>query len=184
LGVEYVVGGVHWPMYIEPSREAVIQDYHRQYIFLAAHPLVDIIAHPWWWNGHWRNDQGDYETEPWFDDFRHIPGEMHDEFASTVIEHGKKVEVNVWAMLINPHYSERFVQQYLDYLVDLQSSGVLLCIGSDCHSAHYDVDFETTEKMLRNAGIKVEKMWCMPPRNSGESANQGEPENLHPGIED
>jgi histidinol phosphatase-like PHP family hydrolase len=166
LDIEYVVGGVHWPMYIELNREAVIRDYHRQNMFLATHPLVDIVAHPWWWNGHWRNDQGDYAAQPWFDDFECIPGKMHDEFACAVIEHGKKVEINLWAMLLNPHYPERFLQQYLDYLVELQLRGVDLCIGSDCHGAHYEVDFETAEKMLGSAGINFEKLWCLPPRDS------------------
>ena len=48
MGAEYVVGGTHWPLYVPIERETVIRDYHRQNMFLAAHPLVDIVAHPWW----------------------------------------------------------------------------------------------------------------------------------------
>ena len=48
IGIEYVVGGAHWPMYVPFEREALIRDYHRQNMFLAAHELVDIVAHPWW----------------------------------------------------------------------------------------------------------------------------------------
>ena len=40
-------------MYIPYERQAVIRDYHRQNMFLATHPLVNIIAHPWWWSGRW-----------------------------------------------------------------------------------------------------------------------------------
>ena len=43
LGVEYVVGGTHWPLYVPFERKAIIQDYHRQNMFLATHPLVDIV---------------------------------------------------------------------------------------------------------------------------------------------
>jgi histidinol phosphatase-like PHP family hydrolase len=172
LGIEYVVGGTHWPMYIEVKRETVIRDYHRQNMFLATHPLVDIVAHPWWWMGHWQDDRGDYTTKPWLDDFGHIPKAMHNEFAAAVIEHGTRVEINIAAMLLNPHYPRRFVQQYLDYLADLQSQGAVLCIGSDCHSVHYEIDFETAGEMLEDAGIKGEELWRLPPRDDMRIGDQ------------
>src|SRR5512137_1753182 len=60
LGIEYIVGGAHWPMYVELERFALIRDYHRQNMFLAADPRVNIIAHPWWWMGKWQNPDGTY----------------------------------------------------------------------------------------------------------------------------
>lgn len=161
--IEYVIGGTHWPMYMPMEREAVIRDYHRQNIFLATHPFVDIVAHPWWWMGHWQDDNGDYNAEPWFDDFGVIPKSMHDEFAAAAVEHGKVVEINISAILLNPHYPERFVRQYLEYLAELESRGVRLCVGSDCHSAHYEVDFDTVGQMLESVGIGG-NLWCLPPR--------------------
>jgi histidinol phosphatase-like PHP family hydrolase len=161
--IEYVIGGTHWPMYVEIERETVIRDYHRQNIFLAAHPLVDIVAHPWWWMGHWMDDNENYPAEPWFDDFSLIPKSMHREFAAAAIEHDTTVEINIGANLLNPHYPEGFVSQYLEYLAELQSRGVLLSIGSDCHTAHYDIDFEKTSQMLESAGI-TDDFWCIGPR--------------------
>ena len=167
LGVEYVVGGTHWPMYIQVERETVIRDYHRQNMFLATHPLVDVVAHPWWWMGRWQDDRGDYTTKPWLDDFTHVPKSMHNEFAAAAIEHGTRVEINIAAMLLNPHYPRRFAHQYLDYLADLQLHGAVLSIGSDCHSLHYEIDFETAGEMLDSAGIEGEKLWRLPPREDG-----------------
>jgi histidinol phosphatase-like PHP family hydrolase len=63
--VEYVVGGTHWPMFVPFERESVIRDYHRQNMFLATHPLVDIVAHPWWWMGRRPDASGKYPAEPW-----------------------------------------------------------------------------------------------------------------------
>lgn len=162
-GIEYVVGGTHWPMYVPMERESVIRDYHRQNMFLACHPLVNIIAHPWWWDGHWQDVNGNYRAEPWFDDFHAIPRSMHDEFAAAVVQHDKVVEINIEANLLNPCYPKRFVQQYLEFLAELQVQGVRLCVGSDCHSAHYRVDFHSVGKMLEQVGIK-DNLWCLPPR--------------------
>lgn len=158
LGVEYVVAGVHWPLYVPFERELIIRDYHRQNMFLATHPLVDIVAHPWWWSGHWRNDDGNYDGDPWLDDFTTIPASMHDEFAAALIEHDKAAEINVLGMLLNPRYPERFIKQYMTYLAELDHRGVNLTIGSDCHTPHYEVDFERVQAMLESVGIKSERL--------------------------
>ena len=165
-GIEYVVGGAHWPMYVAMEREAVIRSYHRQNMFLATHPLVDIVAHPWWWAGAWKNEEGKYETDPWFDDFGKIPASMHDEFAAAAMENGKVVEINIQAILLNPAYLDGFKRQYLDYLADFYQRGVSLSIGSDCHNAHYDVDFETAASMLESVGIADGKLWRLSARTA------------------
>ncbi|HOF88308.1 MAG TPA: hypothetical protein PLZ36_09440, partial [Armatimonadota bacterium] len=153
LGVEYVVAGAHWPMYVPYEREAIIRDYHRQNLFLAAHPLVTIVAHPWWWMGHWQAEDGSYRAEPWFDDFGAIPASMHDEFAAAALQHGTVVEINLCAQLLHPGYPERYKAQYLDYLAMLKARGVPLSIGSDCHHPRYDIDFPRAEAMLATVGI-------------------------------
>ena len=161
--IEYVVGGTHWPLYVPLEREAVIRDYHRQNMFLVTHPLIDIVAHPWWWMGHWQDSNGNYPAEPWFDDFSVIPRSMHREFADAAIKHDTAIEMNIAAILLNPHYPQGFVIQYMEYLSELQSRGVRLGIGSDCHTAHYAIDFEKTGRMLEGAGI-TDHFWCLAPR--------------------
>ena len=139
-------------------------------MFLATHPLIDIVAHPWWWMGHWQDSSGSYPAEPWFDDFGVIPRSMHREFATAALEHHTAIEINIAAMLLNPRYPERFVDQYMAYLSELQSSGVRLSIGSDCHLAHYDgIDFEQAGRMLEGAGL-VDDFWCLPPRTARTGA--------------
>jgi len=159
LGIEYVVGGTHWPMYVPLERETVIRDYHRQNMYLAAHPLVTIVAHPWWWMGHWQDADGVYRTAPWFDDFGHIPQSMHEEFAAAAREHGKVVEINLGATFLNPSYPETFKRQYVEYLARLQQAGVTLSIGSDCHDARYHPDFTTAARILTAAGIDGSRLW-------------------------
>ena len=164
LGIEYVVAGTHWPIYVPMEREALIRDYHRQNMFLAAHPLVDIVAHPWWWMGHWQEADGTYRTDPWLGDFRRVPKSMHDEFAAAAIQYGAVVEINLAAMLLTPAYPELFKRQYLDYLGFLRDAGVTLSIGSDCHSGTYDAEMETAAGLLDKVGIRDADLWRLPPR--------------------
>ena len=48
-------------------------------------------------------------------------------------------------------------------LLALKSQGVKLSIGSDCHSAHYETDFEKAATMLDTVRIKDEDLWKLPP---------------------
>ena len=158
--LEYVVGGTHWPMYVPFEAQAIIRDYHRQNMFLATHPLVDIVAHPWWWMGYWQDDNGKYLTDPWFENFNVIPQSMHDEFAHAALEHDTLVEINLGAMLLNNQYSAKFKQQYLEYLAGLKSKGVKLSMGSDSHYEHYTaVDFVFAAAMLEQVGITEQDLY-------------------------
>ena len=161
--IEFVVAGTHWPLYVPVERDSVIRDYHRQNMFLATHPLVDIVAHPWWWMGKWQDPDGMYRTDPWFDNFGKIPSSMHEEFAAAAREHDTIVEINLSAMLLNRGYPEAFKHRYLNYLAFLKNENVTLCLGSDCHDADYQIDFDTAEQMLESVGIRDQDLWRLPP---------------------
>ena len=161
FGIEYVVAGTHWPLYVPFEREEIIRDYHRQNLFLACHPLVDIVAHPWWWMGHWKEPDGMYPGKPWFDDFGHIPESMHAEFAAAAVQHDTKVEINVGACLLSPNYPESFLRQYVEYLAALRERGVQFTIASDCHASQYEPPFERAESVLEQAGFREKDFWCL-----------------------
>ncbi|MCM8817758.1 MAG: PHP domain-containing protein [Candidatus Omnitrophica bacterium] len=159
LGIEYIIGGTHWPMYVPWERESLIRDYHRQNMFLATHPLITIVAHPWWFHsGYW----GQYieRYEPWFEDFRVIPQSMHDEFADAVVKNDKVVEINLGAMLLPSSYPEKFKMQYIEYLAFLKSKGVKFSIGSDAHES-YNCNFEKAATMIEKAGIIEKDLWVI-----------------------
>jgi histidinol phosphatase-like PHP family hydrolase len=163
-GFAYVVGGVHFPLYVPWERDAVIRSYHRQNMHLATHPLITIVAHPWWFCGHWQNSDGIYDGDPWFDNFSgRIPRSMHDEFAAAVIENEKKVEINIDSFVVNPMFTDTFKRDYGDFLADLKSRGATFSIGSDCHEEQYEVNFEKAEAYLDDIGITEEDLWCYKP---------------------
>jgi histidinol phosphatase-like PHP family hydrolase len=88
---------------------------------------------------------------------------MHDEFAAAAIEHNTAIEINISCILLSPKYLQKFVSQYLEYIAYLQSQGAILSLASDCHTAHYEIDFEKAGEMIESAGIK-NKFWCLEPR--------------------
>ena len=167
-GIEYVVGGVHWPLYVPFEREAVIRDYHRQNLFLATHPLVTIVAHPWWWMGHWQETDGSYRGDPWIDDFGKVPASMHGELAAAAREHGKVVEANHGAMLANGQYPERFRRQYAEVLAAWQAQGVTLSFATDDHGPPGQgpdaAGLGETAELLGSAGVALGRLWCLPAR--------------------
>lgn len=162
--IEYVMGAVHWPIYVPLERETIIRHYHAQHLYLITHPLVTIIAHPWWWRGHWEDADGNYPSEPWFDDFSRVPQSMHDEFTAAALQCNTVVEINLDAIILNHRYPDRFKQQYLEFMAELKMSGVQLCVGSDCHMADYGINFEAASQMLAQAGITEKDLWKLPPR--------------------
>lgn len=182
FGIEYVVAGTHWLLNVPVEREAVIRDYHRQNMFLACHPLVTIVAHPWWWNGQWQEADGSYRGDPWFDDFRKVPQSMHDEFAAAAREHATVVEINLHGMLLCEYYPITFRRQYCEYLAGLQAAGVTLSIGSDHHAQLHGYAenigrtitngrpsmsaFETAMSMLAAVSIHDYDLWRFPATSS------------------
>jgi hypothetical protein len=165
------------------ERDSVIRDYQRQNLFLACHPLVTIVAHPWWWMGAWKETDGTYRTDPWFDDFGKVPASMHDEFADAARERGTVVEINLYAMLLNRRYPEAFRRRYCEYLAGLKAAGVTLSIGSDHHAQRAGYGdrepddpvsgdsgkpfrFGVAVAMLEAVGIREDELWRLPPRRS------------------
>jgi len=165
LRFDYVIGGAHWPLGVpEPlDPPAVIRNYHAQYMFLATHPRVDIIAHPWWWMGEWREADGMYLTYPWLDDFRRIPLSMHDELAAAAVQYGKAIEINAGACLLNPTYPSTFRAQYVEYLAFMRDRGVRFSPGSDNHAWFEGIGYspclrEVTED-FNSLGLAQGKWW-------------------------
>ena len=165
-GIEYVVAGVHWPLYVPVEREALIRDYHRQMLFLATHPLVDVVAHPWWWNPGlgWMGEDGFARSDPWIDDFGKIPLSLHDEFAAALKEGNTVAEINLDACLFNDRYPEDFTPQYLEYIAYLHERGVRLTVGSDTHGPAYEPPFARAAELLEGIGLSDKDLWRLPPR--------------------
>jgi len=163
--IEYVIGGVH-RTYTLPEAQA-IRSFHRQMLFLAGHPLITIMAHPWCYSGFWTIPNGKWDADPWFENFDKIPAALHDELAAAVRQNNKIVEISL-PLLLREVYPDAFKQDYLNYLAYLKSKKIKFSIGSDCHGPNYaqdysetDMDLRKAEALLSSVGFTDADIWCL-----------------------
>lgn len=172
LGIRYVIAGAHWPLGARMTRKACVRDYHRQNIFLAEHPRVDIVAHPWWWRNKFTPACRVPIPFPWLEDFSIIPQSMHDEFAAATRENGKLVELN-FTNILGESYSAWWHEQYLEYVVGLREAGCRFATGSDSHGPGYQPHPQDMLPVLERAGFTQADLWDGPDERPGPAAGDG-----------
>jgi len=150
LGIEYVIGGVHWPLYSKPDRESATEDYFNQMMALVKNPLVTILAHPWDslelaagdWYHHRDTDHID------FDALLQIPQDLNDLLMNALLEYDKPAELNL-AVMNSKRLPEACRKYYWNLFAQWREAGVKFTIGSDQHAAHaYEVLFSASELLL------------------------------------
>jgi len=167
LAPEYAVGGAHWPLGVPLEQVAVIRSYHRQQMYLAERPEVTIVAHPWWWMGHWQTADGRYPDLPWLGNFTVVPQSMHGEFAAALRENDTYMELNAEAIFLNGSYPENFKWQYRDYVALMKSLGVHFTLGSDCHAEAYKPCLGEVVEFLAPLGLTEDDFWHGPDSANG-----------------
>ena len=146
LGITYAVAAAHSPWHVDVSQGyKLMKEWHRQQMYIATDPRVDILGHPWWI----------YNTEqaPWFADFESIPLSMHDELAAALIENEVCIEANA-SMLYGEKYLKDFYRKYNEYLRYMFEKGVKITFGSDCHGPEYQDHREGVNLALGLVGFK------------------------------
>ena len=136
-GIEYVIGGVHWPTIGTDDPDSLYEDHFRQMLFLVRHPLVNILAHPWdeieIALGGRHVYRPDWKPVP--DAFMGIPERMNEQLRDELLKHGKCVEINL-GLFQNPYHSEASRRRYWKILEDWRDAGVRFTFGTDLHAAH------------------------------------------------
>ena len=161
--IDYVIAGMHWPMYCDTDLNSVLKEYHRQYMFAATHPLTDILAHYLWCDiGLFRYhfNLPDYENP--FYDFSVIPNSMKDELKAALLENNVAYELN-FGMFFSNKFSPRSVDAYLSYAAELQESGIKLSMGSDSHAPRLSdkCDYKALDEKCKKFGIKTSEFYCL-----------------------
>jgi len=128
-------------------------------MFLATHPQVDILAHPFWWNGPGQDEAGDYAAGPWFDDFTLVPRSMHEELAAAARQNGTAIEINPGAIFLNPHYSDAFKRQYWDFLALMKEAGSKFSFASDSHAPDYEDRLPNIQQGVDSLGLTEDDVW-------------------------
>ena len=154
-GIEYVVAGVHWPMYCDTDRDSLLKEYHRQYMFAATHPYTTILAHYMWYDkGVIPNIWGVKDAKNPFLDFSTVPVSMLDELKAALLECDTAFELNLGGIVFAADLPDIFKDEYLGWAADLQRSGVVLSIGSDSHAPAFDkAEYDEADRLFKHYGI-------------------------------
>ena len=154
--IEYIVTGMHWPMYCPTDQQSLFKEYHRQYMFAATHPYTDILAHYTWY------DRGIFPgVENPFLDFTKIPQSMLSELRQAVIENNVAFELS-GSFMFHDKLPQTFIDEYLGWMGDLQRSGVVLSFASDCHSKDLSgVGYAEKDELFKHYGIDTDKFFCV-----------------------
>lgn len=145
-GVQYAIAAVHNRQDIakvlrDPKDVAGnIKEWHRQQMFLACEDAVTVLGHPW-----------DHGQALWYEDFSVIPQSMNLELAAALKENGKYAECN-GCFFRSPKTSEKFRNQYAEFLRLLFETGIPITYGSDTHSV-YANGHEAAAPYLEKAGF-------------------------------
>ena len=129
-GVQYAVAAAHG--YIDTPAPDVrsikdcVDAWYRMHMFLAEDERTTILGHPYY-----------HGLYLWYEDFSVVPYSAHEELAAALKEKNKLLEMNI-DMIVNPVASERFRNQYAEYMRFMFEKGIRITFGSDCHNKYPD----------------------------------------------
>lgn len=147
LGVRYAIGAAHWRVDVPYAKnlnndiDACIKEWYRQQLWLACDERVTVLGHPWC-SG----------RALWYEDFSVIPKSMSVDIACAIKENGKYVECNSH-FFRDARATEKFKNQYAEFMREMFEMGIPLTYGSDSHQ-DYDDRRNEVEKYLIAAGFK------------------------------
>ena len=158
LGIEYVIAGVHWPLYSIADREHAWEDYFNQMLAMVKNPLVTILAHPW--------DSVEHAAGGWFKSrdvkdidygaIAELPQEYNDKLMNALLEYDKAAEINL-GVLNSLRLPEVCRKKYWNMLEQWREAGVKFTFGTDQHAAHNDpAVLGASELLLDFYGFKDE----------------------------
>lgn len=152
--IDFVVAGMHAPKCFDTDKESLVKEYHRQYMFAATHPATDILAHYLWWDESffkrvWKMPDA---VNP-FLDMSIISETMRNELKAALKENNVAFELNLH-LILSTKLPDSFKDEYLGFAADLQHSGIILSLGSDCHEPNLPYDgYDKADEMFKRYKI-------------------------------
>ena len=144
LGIEYTIAGAHWPLKMPNSLTEACDDLFTQMMYLAEHPLVDILAHAWYpiqyahrWKD-WLGLTGLPKFSPSVVDhsvITKIPAWMNEQLGETLLKNGTCAELNA-SELNNPSCHSEYRNARWKIFAMWREMGVKFTFGTDQHAAH------------------------------------------------
>ena len=174
-GIEYIIGGAHWPLKNTSCLEDACEDLFKQMMYLAENPMVDILAHPWYplnlahnwadyhgFPGHPKSekDVNDYTV------FAKIPAWMNEKLGETLAKNGTYAEINIDELNV-PRCPSEYRDIRWRQLAQWREMGVKFTLGTDQHAAHNNrALIASAELLLDLYGFKEDDIAYLFPRNA------------------
>ncbi|MBT3273270.1 MAG: PHP domain-containing protein [Spirochaetales bacterium] len=155
LGFQFAIGGIHGTYVDTYNLDKIVEIQHRHHLATCANPLVDVLVHPYWFG------KGEFEKNgwPWFDSMLAVPASYARELGKAAMESGTAIEINGCANLENANYSERYVEEYIEYLAIIAAEGALFSTGSDAHDVGRLRTVTAAWEVAKRIGLTAERMW-------------------------
>lgn len=160
-GFQFAIGGIHESYLEKYDLKKIIDIQHRHHLKTCAHPLVEVLVHPYWFG------KGEFDSKgwPWFDSMKAVPESYVRELGRASMETGTAIEINACANLKNPAYSEDYVEGYFDYLSILAEEGAVFSVGSDAHDIRQLSTINSGWQIVTRLGLTPDRIWqpqCKP----------------------
>jgi len=157
-GFQFAIGGIHATYLDAYDLKSMVDVQHRHHLKTCRDPLVDVLVHPYWF------PKNEFETKnwPWFDSMEPVPERYARELGQTAKETGTAIEINACANLVNPRYSDRYVQEYIDYLSAIAEEGASFALGSDAHDIGRLATIETAWQVAERLNLTADRIWLPP----------------------
>ncbi|MBT4814272.1 MAG: PHP domain-containing protein [Lentisphaerae bacterium] len=161
MGYQFAVGGIHGTYCDTYDLKNIIDVQHRHHLATCRNPLVNVVVHPYWFG------KGEFDRQdwPWFDSVRHVPEAYALELGQVAKETGTAVEINGSANLENESNPVGYVDEYVDYLAAVASTGCTFSLGSDAHDINRMRTALTALEVAERIGLTDDRVWTpkMPP---------------------
>ena len=148
FGYDFVIAGPHG-RYEETDPDVIIAINHRLMLATVRNPIVDSLVHPWWFS----RLEWDRGTMTWFEDMSRIPDSHVEELADACVETGTSVEMNGGAIIHHARYTDRFKDDYMEYIAALSERGVTFTLCSDAHDIEKLSYATDAAQFLADAGV-------------------------------
>ena len=151
LGIEFVVGGVHWPLTTSMKLTDLLDNWLEQSLFLVNHPLVNILAHPWGClaqaAGGWYQVMDDNHID--YSAFDKVPDDFIRILGEAMVRQGTLAEANMYSFKA-PEEKRLILKCFAVW----KEQGVKFSFGTDIHSPRCDHQaFHAIEAALTEHGF-------------------------------
>lgn len=154
-GFQFAIGGIHGTYLESYDVKKIIDIQHEYHLKTCRDPLVDVLVHPYWFNG------GEFKQKNWpyFDSMNEVPESYIRELGQTAKETNTAIEINTTAIISNSAYSDDFHKAYIDFLRILADEGVLFSMGSDAHDIGKLETIRDAWNLVEKLNLPPEQIW-------------------------